>query len=232
MTEIDNVALIPARGGSKGVLRKNIKPLGGKPLIAWTIEAALEAQSVQRVFVTTEDDEIATVARQYGATVLPRPKPLAMDHVQTGEVFLYALRQLQYEHDIHPIALTLLQPTSPFRTGLHIDQAHDLLDPSEGCVVSVFRSPKFYWASLPDDGFVPIMQDPRFRVGRQWRDENDMLLIENGALYLVGAETFAQHGIYRVPPYTPYYMDAEHSLDIDSPEDFDAAEKYLPRFLT
>lgn len=230
--KLDNIALIPARGGSVGVPRKNIKFLGNKPLIAYTIDAALNADSVNDVYVTTEDPEIADISRRYGAKILDRPLPLAQDHVQTGEVFLYALRQLQLM-DVWPKVLTLLQPTSPFRTSLDIDLAHDVLY-DDGCVVSAYQSDKFFWAVDTSDGeqeFVPVGHNPMFRPGRQDRDNQEKLFVENGAIYVVDANSFARYGTYRIPPYTHYLMPQERSSDIDSPADWDACERYLPTFL-
>ena len=226
--KLDNVALIPARGGSKGVIRKNVRLLGDKPLIAYTIEAALDAESVNEVYVTTEDEEIAEVAIRYGAKILKRPSSLAADDVQTGEVFLYALRQLRHM-DIDPRVLTLLQPTSPFRTALDIDQAHDSL-PEEGSVFSGYQTYKFHWG-VEDNEFLPIGHNPMFRAGRQWRDKSELLIVENGAIYVVEAETFTRYATYRVPPFACHLMPQERSLDIDSPEDWEACEKYLPKFM-
>lgn len=104
------LGLIPARGGSKGVPRKNIREICGKPLIAWTIEAALAAKGLDRVVVSTEDEEIAAVARRYGADVLLRPPELATDTASTQDVMVHALQNLPAE------TLVLLQPTSPYRT--------------------------------------------------------------------------------------------------------------------
>lgn len=104
------LGLIPARGGSKRLPRKNILPLGGKPLIAWTIELALQCKALDQVVVSTEDAEIAAVARQYGAEVLDRPAELARDTTEMIEVMNHAL--FVYPADV----LVLLQPTSPYRT--------------------------------------------------------------------------------------------------------------------
>lgn len=230
--KLDNVALIPARGGSVGVPRKNVKLLGSKPLIAYTIDAALNAESVNDVYVTTEDPEIAEISRKYGAKILDRPLPLSQDYVQTGEVFLYSLRQLQHMN-IWPKVLTLLQPTSPFRTFQDIDQAHDCLY-EDGCVISAYQSDKFFWGIDTSDGdqdFVPIGHNPMFRPGRQDRDNQEKLFVENGAIYVADADSFARYGTYRIPPYTHYLMSQERSLDIDSPEDWEACELYLPKFL-
>lgn len=111
-----NLGLIPARGGSKGVPRKNIKMIYGKPLIVWTIEKALAAETIDKVVVSTESKEIAEVARQAGATVLIRPEELATDTASTLDVMIHALKE--YPAD----TITLLQPTSPCRKDNLIDE--------------------------------------------------------------------------------------------------------------
>lgn len=227
--QLDNIAIIPARGGSVGLPGKNIRMLGDRPLIAYTIEAARNAACVERVFVTTDDDEIADVAEYYGAEVLRRPKALATGDVQTGEVFLYTLRQLRADYDIFPRVLTLLQPTSPFRTAQDIDQAHDKLS-DEGCVMSAYQSRKFHWLMDEDNDFVPINHDPIFRVGRQWRDPAGLLYVENGALYICSSETLARYMTYRVYPFIPHLMSEECSIDVDNLADFEECERYLPTF--
>jgi CMP-N-acetylneuraminic acid synthetase len=110
------LGLIPARGGSKGVLRKNIRPLFGKPLIVWSIEAAKESKLIDAVAVSTDDEEIADVARKYGAEVIARPKELATDDATTLAVMQHALRVKPAD------VLVLLQPTSPIRDRGLIDE--------------------------------------------------------------------------------------------------------------
>ena len=105
------IAIIPARGGSKGIPHKNIKNLGGKPLIAYTIEAALRSEYLDHVFVSTEDSEIANISKNYGAQVIDRPPALAEDASKTVDVVLHAIEYLVQE-GIHPQIVILLQPTS------------------------------------------------------------------------------------------------------------------------
>lgn len=219
------VALIPARAGSKGVPGKNIKILGGKPLIAWTIEAALNTPNIDRTFVTTEDEGYAEVAKKYGAEVLMRPPELAVDTgPETDEALLFALRQLQYAGNF-PETLVLLQPTSPFRGWRDIERALELyyeLDETY-TIISGFRAKGYYWGMNEDDDYFPIMHDPLFRLPRQAYSEQDWLIKENGALYITSAQRFSEHRSYRVPPYYCYVMDEDVSLDIDTPEQWDMA---------
>src|ERR687888_2652879 len=116
------LALIPARGGSKGIPRKNLATLAGRPLLAWTIDAALGSRAVTRTVVSTEDDEIAEAARSLGAEVLTRPPELADDDTPMQPVIAHALGELGA-----PDVLVLLQPTSPLRRAEHVDEAVELL---------------------------------------------------------------------------------------------------------
>ena len=118
------LAIIPARGGSKGIPRKNIKFLDGKPLIAYTIEAALQAKSVNKVIVSTEDQEIAEIAKKYGAEIpFMRPKKFATDTSSAPDVYIYTIRQLEKILNKKIEAFIALLPTSPLRTGRDIDRA-------------------------------------------------------------------------------------------------------------
>src|SRR3990167_8302625 len=140
------IGLILARGGSRGIPRKNVRKLGGKPLIAWTIEAAMRSLVCATVYVTTEDEEISEISSFWGATVLPRPKCLADDKTQRAEVCRFALRQLS-EQGVNPEAVIILPPTAPFRTGKHIAEAYKQYR-GEGTVLSVFYDKKYHWHSL------------------------------------------------------------------------------------
>src|ERR671933_1940916 len=116
------LGLIPARGGSKGIPGKNLAPLCGRPLLAWTVGAACAAGSLDRVVVSTDSDEIAAAARELGADVLERPAELARDDTPMRDVVLHALEELG-----RPEVLALLQPTSPLRRAAHVDEAVALL---------------------------------------------------------------------------------------------------------
>ncbi|HGF7228112.1 TPA: acylneuraminate cytidylyltransferase family protein, partial [Vibrio cholerae] len=129
------LALIPARGGSKRLPRKNILPLAGKPLIAWSIEAAQNSQYIDEIFVSTDNEEIAKIASQFGVNIPElRPESLASDTAKTESVLFYTLDNFAKDTDI----VVLLQPTSPLRTAEHIDEALRLFFQKEAfSVVSV-----------------------------------------------------------------------------------------------
>lgn len=218
------VALIPARAGSVGIPGKNIKPLAGIPLINYTIRAALDTHNVDRVYVTTESPEIAKVAADCGGEVLMRPQELATSGPQTDEVYLFALRQLQFK-GIEPDTLVLLQPTSPFRTSKHIERAVEIYYEMGGdCTVfSGYRASGYYWGADEEGETFPIMHDPTYRKGRQEYRDSDWLIRENGAIYVVSAERFVEYRSYRVPPFHPYIMREDQSHDLDSMADWEKA---------
>lgn len=140
------VAIIPARGGSKGVPRKNIKPICGRPLIAWSIEAAKKSKYIDRVIVSTEDREIAEVAKQEGAEILWRPKKLATDAVPMAPVFHHAVQNISAD------IIILLQPTSPIRINNLIDRAIErFLDSGADSLATGFITHAYKWPSSNSD---------------------------------------------------------------------------------
>jgi CMP-N-acetylneuraminic acid synthetase len=229
-----NVAIIPARGNSKSVARKNLRPLAGKPLLQWTIDAAKEANVFDHIVLTSEDDEILKLGLRNNIMTLVRQPWLSQDFVQSSEVALDALRQLQLAN-IYPDIVTILQPTSPFRTAEDIGGAVDLFNnwdlPIEkrGTIISAYKSAKYHWH---DEGWndKPLYHNPEKRLGRQW--ESDMgVFVEQGAVYIVSANRFGREGQYRLPPYQIFEMSESHSIDLDSPEEFEQAEHMLERGL-
>lgn len=227
MGENNVIAIICARGGSQGVKRKNIRMFGNHPLIAWTIHAARGARCVDDVYVTTEDAEIGNISMQYGAKVLPRPAGLAEGHVQTSEVFLFALRQLNTDRNIHPKTLILMQPTNPFRTAKHIDEAHEMFG-GEGSIIGAVPNKKYHWGFDEDENVaIPVDNDPMHRVGRQWRGENSWLKEETGSLYVVSAEEFSTWRDYHLSPFSLYLMPPEANLELDTEYDFWLAEQWI-----
>jgi CMP-N,N'-diacetyllegionaminic acid synthase len=211
------LVLIPARGGSKGIPRKNIKPLAGKPLIAWTIDAAKQANVVDRIVVTTEDEEIAAVARAFGAEVpFMRPPDLATDETPGIEPVLHALKRLpDYEW------VLLLQPTSPLRTHRDIEAIWQLCQssaaPSAVSITEVSKHP--YWMYAEDDqGRLRPFISGRPDITRR----QDLLAAYalNGALYLAKTEWLLQQGGFIGPETVGYVMPPERSADLDTEQDW------------
>jgi CMP-N,N'-diacetyllegionaminic acid synthase len=216
------VALIPARGGSKQIPRKNLAPLGGKPLLAWTITAALKSEAVTRLVVSTDDDEIAQVARRLGADVLARPRELAADETPMREVIDHVLRELE-DCDV----LVLLQPTSPLRRAEHIDDAVELLLQSGAdSVVSVVEVPHRFTPgslmALYDGRLVPLGESA---VRRQ---DKEPVFARNGPAVLVLRPERIGPNLYG-GDCRPYVMRPEDSVDVDEPFDLELAEFLLAR---
>jgi CMP-N,N'-diacetyllegionaminic acid synthase len=220
---VDVLALIPARGGSKGIPRKNLAPLAGRPLLAWTVDAALGSRAVTRTVVSTEDDEIAAAARELGAEVLARPPELAADETPMQPVIVHALDELEA-----PEVLVLLQPTSPLRRAEHVDEAVDLLlATGADSVVSVVEVPHRYrpgsLMAMDGDRLVRLADDHAAT-----RQEKPLVYARNGPAVLalrpgrIGADLYG--GDCR-----PYVMGPRESLDVDEPFDLELAELLLAR---
>ncbi|HEX3044585.1 MAG TPA: acylneuraminate cytidylyltransferase family protein [Bacillota bacterium] len=220
------VAIIPARGGSKRFFRKNLALFNGKPLIAHTIEAARKSLRLERVIVSTEDPEIAAVAIKYNAEVpFLRPLELAQDHSTTLQVINHVLECLETESR-NIDAVVLLQPTSPLRTNVHIDEAIDLFEKSSAdtvVAVCLAQEHPFYAWNLLDGKLTPY-----FSHQHQIMDRNELppAFFVNGSIYVISA-TVLQSGAIYGGKSIPYQMDRSHSVDIDTPLDLLWAEFIL-----
>lgn len=218
------LAIITARGGSKGLPRKNVLPLGGVPLIAWTVRAALDAKCVGRIVVSTDDDEIAQVARDAGAEVpFRRPATLASDTATSVDVVAHALEQVpDYSRAV------LLQPTSPFRTAADLDAGHTLWSGSNapGCVsvCEAAESPWLMYGSDASGRLSRLMPEPPEGLRRQ---DLPKALVLNGAFYFFDtAEFFARKRLV-FSESLGFEMPQDRSLDIDTLADFEAAERQI-----
>ncbi len=213
------LALVTARGGSKGLPRKNVLPAGGKPLIAWTIDAARGAAAVDRTIVSTDDDEIMDVARQCGAEVpFRRPAGLATDTATSVDVALHALDQLPgFEY------LVLLQPTSPLRTSTDIDAAFRLMTeqgaPACVSVCPALESPYWMYRCEADGRLASLLPPP---PGASRRQDLPDAWVLNGAVYIARCDWFRGQRGFVGPGTVAYRMDRERSVDIDTQADFDA----------
>lgn len=216
------IALIPARGGSKGIPRKNIAPIAGRPLIAWTIAAALAAR-VDAVVVSTDDAEIAEIARQTGADVpFLRPAALAQDDTPGLDPVLHALDELP-GYDV----VMLLQPTSPLRGTSDIDAALELKTVTGAAsVVSVSEAATHpYWTyAIAEDGRMSPLIDVAKVMRRQ-----DLPIVHalNGALYVADADWLRRGRRFVDADTRAYVMPQERSVDIDTPFDWLVAEALL-----
>lgn len=223
---MNTLALILARGGSKGIPRKNIKIIAGKPLIAWSIEAALASKLCNAVVVSTEDEEIASVARSWGAQVpFIRPSVLAQDDTPSLDPVLHALDQLSTFD-----AVLLLQPTSPLRTAEDIDTCLDLAQARHASsVVSVSEADQhpLWMYSLGSDErlhLLPIDQGASVATRRQ---DLPPVYSLNGAIYYAHANWLRQHRSFATNDTLAYVMPKERSLDLDTMLDWKIAELLL-----
>jgi CMP-N,N'-diacetyllegionaminic acid synthase len=216
------VAVIPARGGSKGIPRKNLAVLGGRPLIAWAIDAGLGSRAVGRTVVSTEDEEITAIARSLGADVLARPRELAADETPMREVIAHALGELR-DCDV----FVLLQPTSPLRRAKHVDEAVGLLlESGADSIVSVVEVPHRFapqsLMALRDGRLFPLGVSPARR------QDKDRVFARNGPAILAFRPDRIEADLYG-GDCRPYLMRPEDSVDVDGPFDLELAEFLLAR---
>lgn len=219
----DVVAVIPARGGSKGIPRKNVVPFLGAPLIAHTIDQSLRSERVDRTYVSTDDGEIAAVARDVGAAVIDRPDDLAGDRSPTEDALLHALGVVR-DDGVEPAVVVLLQCTSPLRREGDIDSVVRLVaDDGYDSALSVRRDHGFYWRDDPDadDGAEPINYDPSERAMRQ---ELDPRYRENGSIYAVETAVLERESCRVGGDVGLHVMPKPLSLEIDTPEDLALVE--------
>lgn len=219
------LAIIPARGGSKGIPRKNIRLLAGRPLIAWTLEAAQKSRYIDRIILSSEDPEIIAAGRSLGCEVpFIRPSELAQDDTPGIEPVLHAIRALPEKYDF----IVLLQPTSPLRSAEDID----------GCIEQCFRHKALscvsvteveqnpYWMYQLDSGMkmIPLIPEPGTILRRQDLPEVYAL---NGALYIAATRFVTDHRSFFSPDTVAYIMPKQRSIDIDEEKDFEYCEWIL-----
>jgi N-acylneuraminate cytidylyltransferase len=220
------LVIIPARGGSKGIPDKNIRLLHGKPLITYTIEAALKLFEPGRILVSTDSENIRTVAEKSGLNVpFLRPAELSTDTAGSYEVILHAMEMAQ-QQGINFDTVILLQPTSPFRTSQHILEAMKLYDPSLDMVVSVKESDENPYYSLFEEnntGFLEKSKNGHFSR----RQDCPKVYAYNGAIYIMNAKSLEKHSIGNFKNIRKYVMNSEDSIDIDTPLDWKLAELIL-----
>ncbi|MBS4069007.1 MAG: acylneuraminate cytidylyltransferase family protein [Sulfurimonas sp.] len=217
---IDNnkvLAIIPARGGSKGIPRKNIVPLCGKPLIAWTIEAANNSSYIDRLILSSEDTVIIDIARQWGCEVpFVRPAELSIDTTPGIDPVLHALMALPDTYEY----VVLLQPTSPLRNSFDIDGAIEKAvkggHPACISVTCVSKGPQWMFSVDADERLVPFLESTQIVASRQ---ELASLYMPNGAVYVANVDWLIKSRSFYSPETAAYVMPEERSVDIDSPFD-------------
>lgn len=220
--------IIPARGGSQRLPRKNLLPLAGMPLIGHTIRAALECPGITECIVSTEDVEIKRVSLAYGARVIDRPAHLATDAAQTHGVVAHVLEELRAQGQL-PDYFVLLQPTSPLRRAAHIQACIEAFFASTAaCAISVTQEEHHpYKDFIVQDGFLE-----QFFAGQNpelVRQKLPEVYRQNGAIYLMSSELFLSRMVFFIPPALAFIMGQEDGIDIDTEIDFLTAELIMAR---
>lgn len=221
---MQNLAIIPARSGSKGLKDKNIRLLNGKPMLAYTIEAAIESRMFSHIHVSTDSDLYARIAIEYGAEVpFLRSEEYACDSASTTDVIRYVIDRYK-KSELEFDTFAVLQPTSPLRTAEHIRAAYDLLLANNAkAVVSVCEAEHspLWMNTLPEDlsldGFLTV-------EGRKCRQELTVFYRINGAIYISDCVEYIKNPDYYHRFGYAYVMDKSHSIDIDDLVDFKLAE--------
>ena len=218
----DVLAVIPARAGSKGLPGKNILPLLGKPLIAYTIEAALAAHSLGRVIVSTDGDDIANIARSAGADVIMRPAEFATDTSTTEEALLHVLDTLRAEGSPEPEFVVTLEPTSPLRTAATIDRCVMKAREHDASSVMTVLPDTSNFGRLDGDLFVPL--DPDAPRRRQLRPP---LYAEASVVWVTRTTTLRERRSVLAERIYAVTVDATEAIDINTGLDFAIAESAL-----
>lgn len=217
------LGVIPARGGSKRVPRKNIRNVGGLPLIAHTIAAANKARLLDDVLVSTDDSEIQSVALKYGGNApFLRPKHLSGDEVTNAQTLIHALKWKEMQHNRHYDMVMLLQPTSPIRNPEHIDAAITALGESNATTLASVKGP----FKKRNPNLKLITNRGQLQDYKEIDDEGDWpaFYIYNASIYLVKTEHLFKTESFVSKNEIPLIMDAVHSVDLDEELDFVMAE--------
>jgi CMP-N,N'-diacetyllegionaminic acid synthase len=231
---VNVLGLITARGGSKGIPRKNLAPCGGQPLLYWTCRAGVESKVLSRLVISSDDDELIEYAGRNGVeTPFVRPAEFATDTASSLSVARHAMSWLQDNEGWRTDVLVLLQPTSPLRTAQHIDEAFALLGPSVDSVVSVVKVPHRFspWAVLvPEDGRVRDYWQGELPFDKHRRQDQPTLFARNGpAVIVTRAEVLETRSSFYGAHNVPYLMAVNESVDIDDRDDLDWADWLLRR---
>lgn len=228
MKKNHKICIIPARGGSKGVPRKNVRLLHGIPVIVYTIKAALDSKIFDAVYVSTEDSEIAAVSRKAGATVIDRPKELASDKAPMPPVIEHALEEHIKNKKLEPEYLFILQPTSPLRNKDDILEG-DRIITKEDCdsVMGVFEAddpPQ--WTLTPEEGFLkPLFPLDKYLARRQDLEKAYF----DAPLYAIKTATFRKYKRFLTDKTRYFVVPRERAVDIDTELDFQFAEFLLKK---
>jgi N-acylneuraminate cytidylyltransferase len=227
MQKRECLAVIPARGGSKGIPRKNLRIVAGVPLVGHAIRAALGSRHVSRVVVSTDDPDIAAVAKKEGAGVVLRPAAISGDTASSEAALLHVLEQLKAVEGYEPDLLVFMQCTSPLTTSGDVDAAVDALsrrNADTALTVSSFHG--FLWSETAEGEAVGLNHD---KTRRPLRQELKPEYLENGAVYVIRVAPFLEKKHRFFGKTVISVMPPERSMDIDEPADLERAEEILSR---
>lgn len=219
------LAIIPARGGSKGLPGKNIRELNGKPLIAHTIEAALKSKKITKIIISTDDEEIAKVCRKYVDIPFMRPVELAQDDSLIIDTYIYTVEKTNEMFGTNYDSVIALLPTCPFRTAEDIDKAIKIFEEKKAdSVISFYKSehPMQWYRKIDKDGVLRAVLPEGNRLAN--RQEEEKTYLPNGAVYVFNIANTLKKNIYYTDKTYPYLMPIERSVDIDYLSDFQYAQ--------
>tara|TARA_B100000315_G_C14432703_1_gene520910 strand:+ start:188 stop:871 length:684 start_codon:yes stop_codon:yes gene_type:complete len=226
------VAIIPARGGSKGVPKKNIRPLAGKPLIYWTIEAAQKSKYIDNIILSTDDEEIVKICKPTGIDIpFIRPAELAKDDSLAIDNYIYTVDRLNNEFNHNYKEFVILLPTVPLRNSNDIDSAIKLFvekDADSVIAATPLHCPAEWLFSLNDEKI--ILKDKIIDVRKTMnRQESSFSYAPNGAIYIFNFDFLRNKYSYYSEKSYAYIMPAERSVDIDTEYDFEMAEYFITK---
>lgn len=227
------LAIIPARGGSKGIPKKNIKPLDGKPLLYYSIREAKKSKWINRLVVSTEDPEIKKVAEEFGAEVIDRPLELSQDTSTTPDTLIHVINYFKAKENYSPDIVILLQATTPLRKSQDIDKAIELfVKKSPDSVVSVCEAPAKmnpHWVRKIEHGLLkPYLKEDEDRP-HLMRQELPKVYWRNGMIYIVKTEILLKTKNLYGDICIPYIMEPRYRINIDEPTDFMLVELLIEK---
>lgn len=227
------LAIIPARGGSKGIPKKNIININGKPLIQYTIEVAKESKLIDRVIVSTDDDEIAEISEKLGAEVpFIRPAELAKDDTPTFPVIKHALKWLKENEKYKPELIVLLEPTFPLRTVEKVDEAIKVISSDEEAdslrgVCEPFQNPFKMW--IPCGKYLkPLIKEKEIMYEKP-RQNLRKVFWQNGYIYISKYKTIMDKKSFHGEKILPFILSENNFIDIDTEEDLKLLKRYLKK---
>jgi len=217
------IAVIPARGGSKGIPKKNLVDLNGKPLIAYAIQVAKKSKLIDRIIVTTDNDEIAEISKKYGAEIpFIRPSELAQDHVPTYPVIKHTLDWLKENERYQPDLIVILEPTFPLRSHKEVDDAIKLMisekkaDSLRG-VIEPFQNPYKMW-TLKGKYLKPLLEEGAY-THKKPRQTLEKVYWQNGYIYISRYKTLMEKGSIHGEKILPFILDSDKFIDVDTEQD-------------